>query len=36
MGLLGSLNVETVKEVYRAMQEDGLRLGGEFLADHVC
>jgi ketosteroid isomerase-like protein len=36
MGSLGSLNIETVKEVYRAMQEDGLRLGGEFLADHVC
>ncbi len=36
MGLLGSLNVETVKEVYRAMQEDGLRLGGEYLAEHVC
>ena len=36
MGLLGSLNVETVKEVYRSMQEDGLRLGGEYLAEHVC
>jgi ketosteroid isomerase-like protein len=31
-----SLNLATVKEVYRAMQEDGLRSGGEYLAEHVC
>ena len=36
MATLDSPNLETVKELYRAMQEDGLRLGGEYLADHVC
>jgi ketosteroid isomerase-like protein len=32
---MDSLNLATVKEVYRAMQEDGLRSGGEYLAAHV-
>jgi len=31
-----SPNLALVKELYRAMQEDGLRQGGEYLADHVC
>lgn len=29
---MDSRNLETVKELYRAMQEDGLRRGGEYLA----
>jgi ketosteroid isomerase-like protein len=33
---LDSHNLETVKELYRAMQEDGLRSGGEYLAANVC
>ena len=33
---MDSPNLETVKELYRAMQEDGLRQGGEYLAAHVC
>ena len=32
---MDSPNLATVKEVYRSMQEDGLRQGGEYLADHV-
>jgi len=32
---LDSHELATIKEVYRAMQEDGLRRGGEYLADHV-
>jgi hypothetical protein len=32
---LDSPNVEVIKELYRAMQEEGLRLGGEYLAEHV-
>jgi ketosteroid isomerase-like protein len=31
---LGSRNLATVEEVYRSMQEDGLRTGGEYLAEH--
>ncbi len=31
---LDSHEVETVRELYRRMQEDGLRLGGEYLAAH--
>jgi ketosteroid isomerase-like protein len=31
---LGSHEVDTVRELYRRMQEDGLRLGGEYLAAH--
>jgi ketosteroid isomerase-like protein len=30
-----SPNLALVKELYRAMQEDGLRQGGEYLAEHV-
>jgi ketosteroid isomerase-like protein len=33
---LDSPNVATIKEVYRAMQEDGMGSGGEYLAAHVC
>jgi hypothetical protein len=32
---LGSREVDTVRELYRRMQEDGLRLGGEYLAAHM-
>ena len=32
---MDSPNLATVREVYRAMQEDGLRRGGEYLAEHV-
>jgi ketosteroid isomerase-like protein len=31
---LGSHEVDTVRELYRSMQEDGLRVGGEYLAAH--
>lgn len=33
---LDSPNVATIKELYRSMQEDGLRTGGEYLASHSC
>jgi ketosteroid isomerase-like protein len=33
--VVDSPNLATVKELYRSMQEDGLRQGGEYLADHV-
>jgi ketosteroid isomerase-like protein len=33
---LGSHEVDTVKELYRRMVEDGLRLGGEYLAAHMA
>ncbi len=32
---LGSHEVDTVRELYRRMVEDGLRLGGEYLAAHM-
>lgn len=36
MVALDSNNIATIKEVYRAMQEDGMRSGGEYLASRAC